>query len=177
MGHPLGSNLNLLFLSFTSLNKGSFSYISDKKPGSISIKETDYFLKIFGSREVAWIRHLHALSIPGVGHLQILRCPGTGHLPTPNFWHARGFLSEYNYTEDFTGKTGSSVKDRKKLKRFIKACFRFYACISSLLIKPELHSEIGSYRRKSKFFGLSNQISIDVIWRTSFHIYKTIHNS
>ena len=39
---------------------------------------------------------------------------------------------------------GSSIKDRKKLK--------IYACISSLLIKPELHSEIGSYRRESKFF-------------------------
>ena len=36
---------------------------------------------------------------------------------------------------------GSFVKDGKKLKRFVKACSRFYACISSLLIKPELHSE------------------------------------
>ena len=36
---------------------------------------------------------------------------------------------------------GSHLKDRKKLKRFVKACSRFYACISSLLIKPELHSE------------------------------------
>ena len=35
---------------------------------------------------------------------------------------------------------GSSVKDRNKLKRVVKACSRFYACISSLLIKPELHS-------------------------------------
>ena len=46
----------------------------------------------------------------GVGHLQILLCPGTGHLPTPglfpSFWHARSFLSEYKYTENFTGKTG-----------------------------------------------------------------------
>ena len=57
----------------------------------------------------------------------------------------------------------SPLKDRKKLKRFVKACSRFYACISSLLIKPELHSEIGSYRRESKSFGLLNQISLDVI--------------
>ena len=35
----------------------------------------------------------------------------------------------------------SSVKDRDKLKRFVKACSRFYACIFSLLIKPELHGE------------------------------------
>ena len=36
---------------------------------------------------------------------------------------------------------GSFVKDGKKLKRFVKACSRFYACTSSWLIKPELHSE------------------------------------
>jgi len=30
---------------------------------------------------------------------------------------------------------GSSVQDRNKLKRVVKACSRFYACISSLLIK------------------------------------------
>ena len=65
------------------------------------------------------------------------------------FKHARGFLSECNYTEGFTGKKkqiGSSVKDRNKLKRVVKVCSRFYACISSLLIKPKLlHSEIGAF--------------------------------
>ena len=87
--------------------------------------------------------YLPALSVPGVGHFQILHCPVAGHLPNPgpfpSFWHARSFLSEYNYTEGFTGKTqiGSSVKDRNKLKRGVKACSRFYACISSLLIKQE----------------------------------------
>ena len=29
---------------------------------------------------------------------------------------------------------------REKLKRFVKACSRFYSCISSLLINQELHS-------------------------------------
>ena len=42
---------------------------------------------------------------------------------------------------------------QEKLKRFVKAYFWFYACISSSLIEPELHSEIGSYWRESKFFG------------------------
>ena len=42
---------------------------------------------------------------------------------------------------------------QEKLKRFKKACSWFYACTSSLLIEPELHSEIGSYRRESTFFG------------------------
>ena len=46
---------------------------------------------------------------------------------------------------------GSSVKDRNKLKRVVKACSRFYACISSLLIKPELHSEIGAIDVNQRF--------------------------
>ena len=56
----------------------------------------------------ATVGHLPTLSVPGVGHLKILHCPGAGHLPTagpfPNFWHVHSFLSEYNYTEGFTGK-------------------------------------------------------------------------
>ena len=31
---------------------------------------------------------------------------------------------------------GSSVKERNKLRRVVKACSRFYPCISSFLIKP-----------------------------------------
>ena len=42
---------------------------------------------------------------------------------------------------------------QEKLKRFVKACSWFYACISSLLSEPELHSKIGSYRCESTFFG------------------------
>ena len=45
----------------------------------------------------------------------------------------------------------SSVKDRNKLKRVVKACSRFYACISSLLIKPELHSELGAIDVNQRF--------------------------
>ena len=101
--------------------------------------------------------HLHALSVPGVGHLQILHCPGAGHSPTPGpfprFSHACGFLSEYNYTEGFTGKKqiGSSIKDRNILKRVVKACSRFHARVSSLHIKPELHSEIGAIDVNQRF--------------------------
>ena len=104
--------------------------------------------------------HLPALSVPGVGHLQILHCPGAGHLPTPgplaSFWHARSFLSEYNYTKKVLLEKeliGSPVKDRNKLERAVKACSQFYAYISSLLIKPELHSENRSYRCESTCFG------------------------
>ena len=64
---------------------------------------------------------------------------------------------------------GSSVKDRNKLKRVVKACSRFYACISSLLIKPELHSETRELSTWINVFWLVNQISVDIIWRISFH--------
>ena len=50
-------------------------------------------------------------------------------------------------------QTGSPVKDRNKLKRVVKVCSRFYAWVSSLLIKPELHSENRSYRCESACFG------------------------
>ena len=47
---------------------------------------------------------------------------------------------------------GSSVKDRNKLKRVVKACSPFYACISSLLIKPKLlRSEIGAIDVNQRF--------------------------
>ena len=113
--------------------------------------------------------------------LQILRCPWARalHLLTPNSWHARSFLSDYNYTEDFTVKTSrlAHLSRTGKIEEFVKACSCFYACISSLLIKPEWHSEIESYRHEWTTFWLLNEISVDTIWRTSFHIYKTIHNS
>ena len=66
---------------------------------------------------------------------------------------------------------------QEKLKKFVKACSWFCAWISSLLIEPELHSEIGSYRRESTFFGYWIKFLLRfMIWKTSFHIYKTIHN-
>ena len=46
---------------------------------------------------------------------------------------------------------GLSVKDRNKSMRVLKACSRLYACISSLLIKAKLHSEIGSIDVNQRF--------------------------
>ena len=121
--------------------------------------------------------HLLALLVLGVGHLQILHCPGAGHLPTPwlfpNFWHARGFLSEYNYTEDFAGKNkhiSSSIKDRKKLKRVIKACSRFYACISCCLSSQNYEAKARAIDVIQRSLVKLNQISVDIIWRISLHI-------
>ena len=55
---------------------------------------------------------------------------------------------------------GSSVKDRNKLKRAVKACSRFYACISSLLIKPELRSEIGAIDVNQRFGGIESNFCL-----------------
>ena len=101
-----------------------------------------------------WLRatagHLPALSVPGVGHLQIFHCPGAGHaFASPGAIPELSNTNEVSYQNITTKRVllekkqiGSSVKDRNKLKRVVKACSRFYACISSLLIKPKLHSEI-----------------------------------
>ena len=61
-----------------------------------------------------------------------------GAIPEPSNTHA---VSYQNVTTQRVlldkKQIGSSVKDRNKLKRVVKACPRFYACISSLLIKPK----------------------------------------
>ena len=93
------------------------------------------------------------------GNLQILHCPGLGICQPRG--HSRAFdthaVSYQNITIHMVllekKQIGISVNDRNKLKRVIKARSRFYACISSLLIKPELHSENRSYRCESTFFG------------------------
>ena len=65
----------------------------------------------------------------------------------------------------------------EKLKRVFKACSRFHACFFPLHIKSESHGEIGSYQDVNQRFLDKlklNQISVDIIWRKFFHIYKTI---
>ena len=129
-----------------------------------------------------YCRAFARLVIPGVEHLQILCCPVGGDLPTPGpfliFWHARGFLSEYNYTEDFTGKESrlAHLSGQEKIGdgckgMFLILCMHFFiAC----------HGQNTSRNRELStwinVFWLFNQISIDIIWKTSFHIYKSIHN-
>ena len=65
---------------------------------------------------------------------------------------------------------------KKKGHRAVTACSRFYACVSSLLFKIELHRETRELSTWTNVFWIVNQISVDIIWRTSFHVYKTIHS-
>ena len=89
---------------------------------------------------------------PGGGSFANVHCPGAGHLPT--LGQSRAFVTHAVSYQNITTKKvlveekqiGSFVKDRNKLQRVVTACSRFYmyVCISSLLIKPELRSEIGA---------------------------------
>ena len=94
----------------------------------------------------------------GGWHLQIF-CPGTGHSPAPGpfprFWHARGFLSEYNDTEGFTEKKkqiGSSVKDRNKLKRDVKGMFSILCMQVFIAYQARITLRNWSHGCWSKFF-------------------------
>ena len=110
------------------------------------------------------------------GHL---RAPG----PFPSFRHARGLLSEYNYTEDFTGKESRLAhlsrtwKNWRGLERHVLDFMHaFLHCLSS----QNYRAKSGAIDVNHRFlvYGscwLLNQISVEIIWKTSFHIYKTIH--
>ena len=67
--------------------------------------------------------------------------------------HPRGFLSQYNYTEDITEKKqiSSSVKDRGLYRLVLDFMHAFLHCLSSQNYKGKL--ALGSYRRESTFFG------------------------
>ena len=94
--------------------------------------------------------HLPAFSVPKMGHLQILRRPGPDICQT--WGYSRAFdmhAVSYKYTEDITGKKADWLICPGQ--GVVKACSRFYACISSLLIKPELHSEIGAIDVNQRF--------------------------
>ena len=103
--------------------------------------------------------HLPASSVPGVGHLQIFHCTGAGHLPTAGhswaFKHARGFLSECNYTEGFTGKKSrlahlsrTGINWRELLRHVLDLMHAFLHCLSSqnyYLAKLELSMWINDF--------------------------------
>ena len=93
---------------------------------------------------------------PGGGAFANFALPGTGHWPTPgpflSFWHARGLLSENNYTEDFTGKesrlahlsrTGKIEEVRKSM--FLILCMHFfiaYQFVLAWLAREKLRSRV-----------------------------------
>ena len=85
--------------------------------------------------------HLPALSVPGMGHLKNFvasRGPGIcqplGQPRTFDTHAARGFLSEYNYKEDFTGKTSrlAHLSRTGKIEEVCKGMFSVF-CLHFLI--------------------------------------------
>ena len=86
--------------------------------------------------------HLPAFSVPGVGHCKFCTARGPGICQPRGY--SRAFdthaVSYRNITTQRKKQISSSAQGQGVVKT-VKACSRFYACISSLLIKPKLHSE------------------------------------
>ena len=79
----------------------------------------------------------------------------------------------YNYTEDFTRKNkhiGSSVKDRKKLKRVVGVFLDFMHAFLHCLSSQNYIAKLGAIDATQHFLVKLNQTSFDIIWRTSLHI-------
>ena len=119
-----------------------------------------------------------ALSVRGWG---ICRCsaarePGICQPPD----HSPGFdthaVSYQNITKQKVLQEKSSLAHLSRIGINAEGCnftcvYAFLHCLSSqnYIAKLELSMWIN-------VFWLLNQISVDIIWGTSFHIYKTIHN-
>ena len=94
-------------------------------------------------------------------------------------WHACNFLFRLTTQRILLEKQAHWLicQGPEKLKRVLKVCSRFHACFFPRHIKSESHGEIGSYQDVNQRFLDKlklNQISVDIIWRKFFHIYKTI---
>ena len=129
--------------------------------------------------------HLRAAPAPGYcGEFALLvspggicnfsHCPGAGHLPTPGQFPSfeTNAVSYQNRTTQRVLLEKKQISPSVKDRGVVKACSRFYAWISSLFIKPLLHSETRELSTWINVFWLVNQISLDIIWKTSFHIYN-----
>ena len=87
---------------------------------------------------------------PGEGHLLILRCSGPGICQPrgqPRTFDRQAVSYQNVPTQRILMEKQADWLICQGEGKIVKACSRFDACISSLLIKPELHSKIGSSRR------------------------------
>ena len=100
--------------------------------------------------------------------------PGGGAFANFALPGGRAFANPRAIPELLT-RTRFPIKNRNKLQRVVKACFWFYldVCISSLLIKPELHSEIGAIDVNQRFLVIESNFCWYYVKNTK---HKTIHN-
>ena len=112
---------------------------------------------------------------PGVGAFASFALPGSRAFCQP-LGYSRAFDTHAVSYQNIT--TQRILLEKKgdwlicQEQEVVKACSRFYASISSLLSKPELHSETRVRLTWINVFSLVNQISVDIIWRTSFRIHN-----
>ena len=108
----------------------------------------------------ATLEHLPTLSVLGVGHLQILRAaqgPGIGQpRGQPQTFDTHCFLSAYNYTVDFNGKTSRlahlsrTEKNWRGLEMYVLDFMHaFLHCLSS----QNYIAKWGSIDKNQCFFG------------------------
>ena len=111
------------------------------------------------------------------GHYQILRCPGSGIFPTLDQpWAFDTHVVSYpedHCTEDFSGKTSRSAH-LPRTGKIVEV--EGSKGVFSVLCMHSFISKLGAIDVNQDVFSLLNQISVDIIWITSFHIYKTIQN-
>ena len=70
--------------------------------------------------------------------------------PFPSFWHAHGFLSEYNYTEGFTGKKADWLICQRQ-EWIEEGCKGIFSILCTHFFIASLHRANRSYRCKSTF--------------------------
>ena len=153
---------------------------------SVGIPETFFFCIIYASVNSNCAQpppgllrgiQLPALSVPGgwafanfaLSGGRAFANPGANHeLLTRTQFPVRIQLHKGFYWKN--KRIGSFVKEGKQLKRFVKACFAFLHCYQARITwrNRELSTWINGYWIK---------FLLSIIWRTSFHIFKTIHNS
>ena len=90
----------------------------------------------------------------GISKVRVVQAPGICQ-PQAFDAHAVSYQNNIMTTQRILlGKKANWLicQGQEKIEEGCKGMF-FFVCISSLLIKPELHSKIGSYRCESTFFG------------------------
>ena len=117
--------------------------------------------------------HLPALSVPGMGHLKNFvasRGPGIcqplGQPRTFDTHAARGFLSEYNYKEDFTGKT-SRLAHLSRTGKIEEVCKGMFSVLC-------LHFLIAYQANNYTANGVSAMLKLapTVIYRKGYYFYS-----
>ena len=92
----------------------------------------------------------------------------------PDLLTRSGFLSEYNYPEDFTGKESrlAHLSGQEKIGDGCKGMFLILCMHFFIACQARIYREIGSYRRESTFFGYSIKFLLTLFEKHPFIFIK-----